>query len=92
MSATGLKITNFHYSNTTFPQNEFAEFPKWIHMPGYKSVIVQTKEEENVLRARPPIVDKVTAPVIAEVIAKMPPENFHASPQPLDERNALIHL
>lgn len=93
MSAPGLKITNFHYSKVTFPQGEFQEYPKWIHMAGYKSVIVDTKEEEEILRARPLVVDKVTAPVVTEVVkalSEMPPANFHPSPQPHDERMALI--
>ncbi len=95
MSAPGLKITNFHYSNTTFSPNVYQEYPKWIHMAGYKSVMVDTKEEEDVLRARPPIVDKVTAPVVTEIVktlSQMPPENFHASPQPHDERQALFQV
>lgn len=95
MSATGLKITNFHYSNATFEKASYQEYPKWIHMPGYKSVIVETSAEEEVLRARPPIVDKVTAPVVTEIVktlSQMPPENFHATPQPHDERQALFQV
>ena len=55
MSAPGLKITNFHYSKVTFPEYKYQEYPKWIHMTGYPSVIAQTAQEEADLRARTPI-------------------------------------
>lgn len=75
MSAPGLKITNFHYSNTAFtPPAEFVEFPKWVHMAGYPSVIAQDAAEEAVLRARPIPSDPVNA------LLQTPPETFHAGP------------
>ena len=51
MSAPGLKITNFHML-PEFPKADYAEYPKWIHMTGFKSEIVETAEEEAILRAR----------------------------------------
>lgn len=92
MSGVGLKITNFYYPNMTFTPNVYQEYPKWIHMPGYKSVMVDTREEEDVLRARPPCEDKLTAPVLREAIAAFKPENVHLAPQPHDERNALFQV
>lgn len=51
----GMKITNFHYTETTFMQPEsFVEYPKWIHMSGYPSVIAPDAEAEAALLARPP--------------------------------------
>jgi len=91
--ALGMKITNFHYSNA--PPGKpyvYQEYPKWIHMAGYTSVVVQNAEEEAVLRARPPIGDKLTAPVLSEVIAEFSPKNIHDAPQPLDERSALMKV
>lgn len=48
MSAPGLKITNFHYSNITLPKGPegFVEYPKWVHRDGGHSCIVQNSEEE----------------------------------------------
>ncbi len=53
MSAPGLKITNFHYSHMTFPEGGGTEYPKWVHMSGYESVIAQNAAEEAKLLARP---------------------------------------
>ncbi len=48
-----MKITNFHYANATFEKpSEFVEYPKWIHMSGYPSEIVQDREGEERLLAR----------------------------------------
>ena len=62
-----MKITNFHYSHMKMPDGPggFVEFPKWIHMPGYPSQLVETAQEEEVLRARPEIKVKVSAPIAA---------------------------
>lgn len=77
MGFPGMKITNFHYSNgPAFKDNGYQEFPKWIHMPGYPSQMVQTREEEDVLRARP-AKDEATKPlpplpVQPEVVVQQP--------------------
>ncbi len=96
MSAPGLKITNPYYSNVTFAPNVYQEYPKWIHMPGYKSVMVETREEEDVLRARPPV-DKLAAPVLTEAFKQFKPENVHLAPTPApnlvhDERSILFQV
>ncbi len=53
MNAPGLKITNFHYSHMTFDQGPGTEYPKWVHMSGYESVIAANASEEAKLLARP---------------------------------------
>ncbi len=53
MNAPGLKITNFHYSHMTFDQGPGTEYPKWVHMSGYESVIAANAAEEAKLLARP---------------------------------------
>lgn len=58
--ALGMKITNFHYADTTFPKVDFVEYPKWIHMSGYESVIAQDAEEEAQLLSRPPKAGDIT--------------------------------
>ena len=86
MSATGLKITNFHML-PAFPKAEYAEYPKWIHMTGYKSEIVQTAEDEAILRARAPVETQHSE--LVKKLAEMPPANFHAAPQPADRSPVL---
>lgn len=54
MLVQGMKITNFHYTNTVFQPNEYQEYPKWIHMEGYPSVIARDAAEEARLLARKP--------------------------------------
>lgn len=50
----GLKITNFHYTNTVFPpKGEFVEFPKYIYPEGRPPVIVQNAEEEAAVMNNP---------------------------------------
>ena len=63
MSAPGLKITNFHYSNTQFEPNVYQEYPKWIHMSGYPSEVVQDREGEERLLARPAVPGDVAVPL-----------------------------
>ena len=50
MSATGLKITNFHYSNMAMPKGDpaLSEYPKWLYpFPMAKDgVLVRNAEEE----------------------------------------------
>ena len=53
MSAPGLKITNFHYAHIVLPVSQPTEYPKWIHMSGYESVIAQDAQEEARLLERP---------------------------------------
>lgn len=84
MNAIGLKITNFHYPDQVFaPPGEFVEFPKWVHMPGYPSVIVENEAEEAALRARPG-----SGGVVIVIPVASPP----ASETPTDDRVALLQL
>lgn len=53
MSAPGLKITNFHYAGIHIPKGELMEYPKWIHMDGQPSVVVNNEDEELELLSRP---------------------------------------
>jgi len=55
MSAPGLKITNPHYANMRMPEPDesIRDWPKWVHMKGYPSVVVQNAEEEAKMLARP---------------------------------------
>lgn len=68
MGVHGMKITNFHYQQA-FPQTGYQEFPKWIHMPGYKSQMVETAAEEAVLRARPSLDEGQKAPELPQKVA-----------------------
>jgi len=52
MKAIGMKITNFHYSNTAFDKGEYVEYPKWVHIEGQPSVIVESAEAEAKLLAQ----------------------------------------
>jgi hypothetical protein len=74
LSAIGMKITNFHYAETTFMQpKEFVEYPKWIHMSGYPSEIVQDAEGEAALLDRPAKSGDVTVALVgakAEAVAQ----------------------
>jgi hypothetical protein len=55
MGSIGMKITNFHYSQAFPPRDpSLAEYPKWIHMKGYASEVVDNAEHEAHLLARPP--------------------------------------
>ena len=96
MSAPGMKITNFHYSHMKMPDGPggFVEFPKWIHMPGYPSQLVETAQEEEVLRARPE-----KAPVVAPAIVPKAEAPAVAAPAPTkilsginDEREILLQI
>ena len=89
MSAPGLKITNFHYTHTSFPpQTEYVEWPKWVHMEGFKSVIAQNAEEEAALRARQPG-DVVKAVDPQPVIIEAPARTLSG---PNDEREILFQI
>ncbi len=70
----GMKITNFHYTETTFPKPDgFVAYPKWIHMSGYPSVIAADAEEEAALLARPMKTGDVIVPLVgaqAESVAQ----------------------
>ena len=77
MAHPGLKmVTNLlHPMMLVEPQQNLTEFPKWVHMDGFKSEIVQTAEEEVTLRARTPVitqhaelVNAITPPVSAPVV------------------------
>ena len=97
LSAPGLKITNFHYAHMKLPDgpSSFVEFPKWVHMPGYPSQLIQTAEEEAVLRARPEIksedVKKLPdAPVSAPAVAAAPVTTVLTGAN--DEREILLQI
>ncbi len=60
MSAPGLKITNFHYSHMAFEKGPFVEYPKWVHMSGYPSIIAADAGAEALLLSRPPKTGDVT--------------------------------
>lgn len=96
MKAIGMKITNFHYADTTFPSVGFVEYPKWIHMSGYPSEIVPDAEGEARLLARPSKAGDVTValePAKAEAIAQPviePPKQVLAGAN--DERAMLIQM
>lgn len=88
MSSVGLKITNFHYSNTVFDKPKtFVEFPKWIHREGKPSVLAQNAQEEAEL---------LGGNSIPQTLAEMPVENFHPSAPvlsgPNDEREILLQI
>jgi len=89
-----MKITNFHYSNASFAPYEFAEFPKWIHMPGYPSQLVETAQEEEVLRARPPVAEP--AKPLADIKPAAPVSAVPAPTKVLtgknDEREILLQI
>lgn len=95
MSAPGLKITNFHYSNMTMPTANLTEYPKWIRMSGYAPIIAQDAEHEAALLAREPRSGDVTIPLqgtqadaSAAEIAQ--PTNILTGPN--DERDMLIKI
>ena len=97
MSAPGMKITNFHYSHMKMPDGPggYVEYPKWIHMPGYPSQIVETAQEEEILRARP----EINAPVAAPAAAPKAETPAVAVPAPTkilsgvnDEREILLQI
>ncbi len=86
MSAPGLKITNFHYTDVAFKHpTEFVEYPKWIHMSGYPSTIAQDAEHEAELLKRPPISGDVT--VKLESV-----ESKAVATPPSDERELLLQV
>lgn len=94
MSAPGLKITNFHYSNMKMPDGDVSirDYPKWVHMTGYEDVIAESPEHEAELLARPSKTkdDPVTpAPKVPEVIAETPKIILTATP---DEREILLQI
>ncbi len=64
MNAPGLKITNFHYSHMTFPEGGGTEYPKWVHMSGYESVIAANAAEEAKLLARPAKSGNITVEMV----------------------------
>ena len=95
MSAHGLKITNFHYSNMTMPTANLTEYPKWIRMSGYAPALAKDAEHEAELLARPPVSGDVTvelqgahADADAQPIAQ--PTNILTGPN--DEREMLIKI
>jgi len=79
-----MKITNFHYADTTFPKTEFVEYPKWIHMSGYPSEIAPDAEAEARLLSRPPKAGDITV--------KLVPAKAEAIVQPIVEpiKNPLL--
>ncbi len=82
-----MKITNFHYANITIPKLEGDfEFPKWIHMSGYPSEIVQDREGEERLLARSAVPGDVAVmlePAVSVAVAAEPGQ---------DERAALLQI
>lgn len=52
-NGVGQILTNLHYPNMKTEKRPFVEFPKWVNMPGYESVLVDDAEAEAVLLARP---------------------------------------
>ena len=95
MSAPGLKITNFHYSHMTVPTYTVHEYPKWVHMSGYASVIAKDAEEEAALLARTPVSGDVSIPLQgaqADAIAAPIVEPPAILAGPNDERDLLIKI
>ena len=95
MSAPGLKITNFHYSHMTVPTYTVHEYPKWIHMSGYASIIARDAEHEAELLARPPVSGDVSIPLQgaqADAIAAPIVEPPAILAGPNDERDLLIKI
>ncbi len=96
MNAPGLKITNFHYSHMTFPQGPGTEYPKWIHMSGYPSIIAKDAEEEARLLARDTRSGDIAielqgakAEAIAQPIVEQPTKILSG---PNDEREILLQI
>jgi hypothetical protein len=95
MSAPGLKITNFHYSHMTLPTYTVHEYPKWIHMSGYPSVIAKDAEEEAALLARTPTSGDVTIQLQgaqADAVAAPIVESGPTLQGPNDERELLLKI
>ena len=95
MSAPGLKITNFHYSHMTVPTYTVHEYPKWVHMSGYPSVIAKDAEEEAALLARTPVSGDVSIPLQgaqADAIAAPIVEPPAILAGPNDEREILLKI
>lgn len=92
----GMKITNFHYTETTFAQPGFVEYPKWVRMSGYPDVIANSAEEEANLLARPMQPGDVVVPLQgaqAEAIAQPvvePPTKILTGAN--DEREILLQI
>ncbi len=96
MSAPGLKITNFHYSHMAFNNGPFVEYPKWIHMSGYPSIIAADAGAEALLLSRPPKsgdvkveLQSAAAEAIAQPIVE-PPKHILAGVN--DEREILFQI
>lgn len=64
MNSPGLKITNFHYTNTVIPQGTLTEYPKWVHMAGFADEVAQDADHEARLLARSPGETTASAPAI----------------------------
>lgn len=95
MSAPGLKITNFHYSNMTIPTYEVHEYPKWVHMSGYPSAIAKNAEEEAALLARTTGSGDITIQlqgVQADAVAAPIVEPPAILAGPNDEREILLQI
>jgi hypothetical protein len=96
MSAPGLKITNFHYSNMTMPRFEITEYPKWIHMSGYPDILAQDAAEEAALLARSPKSGDVAVQLVgAQAEASAAPMGDpppHILTGTNDEREILIRI
>jgi len=86
MSAPGLKITNFHYTNATFPQPDPAvrDYPKWVHRQGHPSVIAKDAREEAALLGGEPV------PVALQPASEPAPEIILSGPN--DERDILFQI
>lgn len=92
MSAPGLKITNFHYSNMVMPEVEHSEYPKWVHMTGYPDQLAVDAEQEAELLRRPPKekpVEKL-ADVKPEPVSAPEPKQTLTGPN--DEREILLQI
>ncbi len=78
-----MKITNFHYANATFEKPaEFVEYPKWIHMSGYPSEIVQDREGEDRLLARASVSGDIAVtlePAVSVAVAAAPGDDGRAA-------------
>ena len=103
MSAPGLKITNFHYSNMKLPEADqsLRDYPKWVHMKGYPDTLARDAEEEAELLKRPvreasepsKSISKPSEPLLNPAkagAAAMPPPRTLAGPN--EEKHMLIQI
>jgi hypothetical protein len=90
VSAPGLKITNFHYSNVKLPDGPatFQEYPKWVYMEGYPAEIAASAEHEAALLARG---TKDALPAAPEPVATPAAPTVTLAPDN-DEKSVLLAL